>query len=67
MLQGVTIMAGFAVEEELKYWTKMKLPKTVNLMRKIKEMESEKIGMNVEFIELGPEQGRSIATTTQSA
>lgn len=59
-------MAGFAVQEELKYWRKMRLPKTIDLMRKTKEMESQKIGMNVEFIDIGLEQGEGITSTTQS-
>ncbi|KAF2175647.1 hypothetical protein K469DRAFT_55505 [Zopfia rhizophila CBS 207.26] len=65
MLEGVTIMAGFAVEEELKYWSKMRLPKTMGLQRKIKDMESERIGINVEFISLGLKGGNDIPSTTQ--
>lgn len=44
-------MVGFAVEEELKFWRKMDFPKKVGVMQKIKEMESGKIGMNVEFVD----------------
>jgi hypothetical protein len=58
-------MAGFATEEELKLWEKMLLPKTTSLMRKIKEMESKQISMNVKFIDLGLEHGNSITSTTQ--
>jgi hypothetical protein len=65
MLAGVTIMAGFAVEEELKHWSKMRLPETTGLMCKIKEMESERIGINVEFIKLVFEGDADIAKTTQ--
>jgi len=65
MIQGNTVMAGFATEEELKLWEKMLLPKTTSLMRKIKEMESKQIGINVEFIDLGLEHGNSITSTTQ--
>lgn len=54
-------MVGFAVEEELKHWNKMRLPETLGLMRKIKEMESKKIGINVEFIKLGFEGDVDIA------
>lgn len=64
MLQGITIIAGFAVERELKFWRKMRLPKTTGIMRKVDEMQSEKIGMNVEFIDVAVEQGESIASST---
>ena len=49
LVQGRTIIAGFASEEELKSWAKMKFPKTESVVRKIEEMVSEKIGMNYEF------------------
>jgi hypothetical protein len=65
ILEGVTIMAGFAVEQELKHWSKMRLPETMSLMRKIKEVESKKIGINVEFIELGFEGDANVAQPNQ--
>lgn len=49
LIQGRTIIAGFASEGELKAWAKMKFPKTESVVQKIGEMVSEKIGMNYEF------------------
>ena len=64
IVNGYTIVIGFAVEEELKFWGKMGFPKKIGVMEKIKGMESEKIGMNVEFVEKRSMDG-SIASTTQ--
>lgn len=58
ILQGITITVAFAAEEELKEWGKMKLPKIPTLMQRVTEMESEKIRMNFEFVELGSDVGK---------
>jgi len=50
MVQGITVIVGFAVDDELRHWTKMKIPNETGLMQKVKDMESEKIGINVEFV-----------------
>jgi hypothetical protein len=51
VLQGVTIIAGFASEEELRHWRKMQYPKESSLVQKVNNMQGEKIGMNISFIE----------------
>lgn len=50
IIQGVTVIVGFAIEEEIKHWRKMMLPKEPALMQMIDGMKSERIGVNVEFI-----------------
>lgn len=64
IVNGHTVMVGFAVEEELKFWGKMGFPKKMGIMQKVKGMESEKIGMNVEFVEKRS-MNDGIASTTQ--
>lgn len=66
MLQRVTIVAAFAVKEELKFWNRMQLPNTANLTQLIRDMETERIGMNVEFINVEPESGERTARTTKT-
>ncbi|KAF2176763.1 hypothetical protein K469DRAFT_605911 [Zopfia rhizophila CBS 207.26] len=51
IVQGFAITFGFAAEEELKEWAKMKLPKAQILMKKVAEMESTTIGTNFEFVD----------------
>lgn len=58
IVNGQAIIVGFAVEEEVKVWAKMRLPKEAGVMAKVEEMNGEKIVMNVEFVE-----GKSIAST----
>jgi hypothetical protein len=50
-MQGFSITFGFAVEEELKEWAKMKLPNVKALTEKVAEMKSATIGLNFEFVE----------------
>lgn len=50
-------MVGFAVEEEIKHWAKMPLPKEAAVVAKVEEMNGEKIFMNVNFIEGEPPAG----------
>lgn len=64
IVHGHTIVIGFAVEEELQFWGKMGFPKKTGVIEKIKGMESEKIGMNVEFVEKRSMEG-STASPTQ--
>lgn len=49
LIQGRSIIAGFASEGELRSWVKMKFPKTESVMQKIDEMVSETLGINYEF------------------
>ena len=48
-MAGFTITLGFATNEELKVWAKMKLPKAQELIEKVAEMESATMGTNFEF------------------
>ncbi|KAF4637410.1 hypothetical protein G7Y89_g675 [Cudoniella acicularis] len=48
--QGSPITSVFATEDELKRWAKIILPKSEDLVRKVAEMESKMIGVNVAFI-----------------
>jgi len=51
--QGSPITSVFAAEDELKRWAKIILPKSDDIMRKVTEMESERLGVNVSFIARG--------------
>lgn len=48
--QGSPITSVFATEDELKGWAKIVLPKSEDLVRKVAEMESKRIGVNFAFI-----------------
>lgn len=63
IVNGHINVVGFAIEEELQYWGKMQLPNKTGVIQKVQDMESEKIGMNVEFLE-NRYTGGSITSTT---
>jgi hypothetical protein len=48
---GHTIVVGFAREDEIKFRRKVCLPKQMGLIQKAQEMDSEKIGVHVEFVD----------------
>jgi hypothetical protein len=45
----MTIAVGFAGESEVNKWTEMVLPEDPAIVRKVNEMKSERIGINVRF------------------
>ncbi|PSS18520.1 hypothetical protein M430DRAFT_240621 [Amorphotheca resinae ATCC 22711] len=52
VLEGVVLGVGFAVEKELKEWGKMMLPKMPNLEQKVAQMNTDRIRMNFQFVEV---------------
>ncbi|KAI9767330.1 MAG: hypothetical protein M1840_005739 [Geoglossum simile] len=50
IVQGFTITFGFAVEEELNIYAKIRLPNLLDLKKRVASMTSKRIGTNFKFL-----------------
>ncbi|KAA8611963.1 hypothetical protein TUN199_01295 [Pyrenophora tritici-repentis] len=49
IIKGQAIIVGFGVDEEVKEWNKMRFPREVSIIEKVRAMNRERIFMNVLF------------------